>query len=105
MKTQNPYSTMILIQLSMLKAQESDDDEDYYDEEEKPSPPVQRKQIKKWGLRSQADQTYVHQFTGNDKGKKQNKAPYIYKDSSPLSSFMLYFTSVIHLLVTKTNRY
>jgi hypothetical protein len=104
MKTQNPYSTVILIQTSMLKTQESDNDEDYV-EEEQPSPPVQWKQIKKSGLRSQADQTYVHQFTGSDTGKKQNKAPYINKDSSPLNGLMLYFTSVMYVLVTKTNRY
>jgi hypothetical protein len=45
MKTQNPYSTVILIQMSKLKTQELDDD-DYYDEEEQSSPPVQWKQIK-----------------------------------------------------------
>jgi len=96
---------VILSQMNMVKTQESDDDEDHYDEEEQPLPPVQWKEIKKWGLRSQDDQTHVHQFTGSDRGKKQNKAPYINKDSSPLSGFMLYFTSVICLLVTKTNRY
>jgi hypothetical protein len=78
--------------------------EDYV-EEEQPSPPVQWKQIKKSGLRSQTDQTHVHQFTGSDTGKKQNKAPYINKDSSPLSGFMLYFTSVMYVFVTKTNIY
>jgi hypothetical protein len=39
------------------------------------------------------------------RGKKQNKAPHTNKDSSPLSIFMLYFASVIDLLVTETNRY
>ena len=53
---------------------ESDEDEDYYDEEEQPSLPLQQKKITKWGPRSQADQTRVHQFTANDRGKKQNQA-------------------------------
>ena len=70
-----------------------------------PSPPVQWKHIRKWGLQSQADQTYVHQFTGSDRGEKQNEAPHINKDSSPLSVLMLYFTSAIDMLVRETNRY
>jgi hypothetical protein len=106
MKTQNPYSTVTLIQMSMFKTQESDDDdEDYYDEEEQPSPPAQWKQIKKWGLQSQADHIHVLQFTGGETGKKRNKVPHMHKDSSPLSVLMLCFTPVIHLLVKETNRY
>jgi hypothetical protein len=58
----------------------------------------------KWGLQSQANQPHVHQYTGGDRGKKQNEAPHINKDSSPLSVFMLYFAPVIDLLVTETNR-
>jgi hypothetical protein len=36
--------------------------------------------IRKWGLQSQTDQIHVHQFTGGDRGKKQNKAPHINKE-------------------------
>jgi hypothetical protein len=38
MKTLKPNSSVTLIQMSMLKTQESDEDEDY-GEEEQPSPP------------------------------------------------------------------
>ena len=61
--------------------------------------------LRKWGLQSQADQTHVHQFAGGDRGKKQKKAPHIHKDSSPLCFLMLYFTSVLHVLLTQTKRY
>jgi hypothetical protein len=63
------------------------------------------KQVMKWGLRCQANQTHVHRFTGGDGGKKKNEAPHTNKESSHLSVFMLYFASVIDLLVTQTNRY
>jgi hypothetical protein len=59
----------------------------------------------KWGLQSEANQPHVHQYTGGNRGKKQNEVPRINKDSSPFSIFMLYFASVIDLLVTETNRY
>jgi hypothetical protein len=59
----------------------------------------------KWGLQSQANEPHVHQDAGGDRRKKQNEAPHINKDSSLLSVFMLYFASVIDLLVTETNRY
>jgi len=88
-------------QMSTLKTTESDKDKDYDDKEQT----VQRKQIGKWGLWSQADQTPVCQFTGSDRGKEEKEAPYINKDSSLLIILMLYFTSVIHLLVRETNRY
>jgi hypothetical protein len=84
---------------------ESGMDEDHYKEEEQPSLPVQQKLITKWGLRSQAVQTCVHQSTGSDRGKKQSEAAHISSDLSPLSYFNLYFTSVSDLLVTETNRY
>jgi hypothetical protein len=87
-------------QMSILKTIVSDKDEDYDNEEQT----VQRKQIRKRGLWSQADQTHVHQFTCSDRGKEK-ETPYINKDSSPLSALMLYFTPVIHMLVRDTNRY
>jgi hypothetical protein len=84
---------------------ESDVDEDHYEEEEQPSLSVKQKPITKWGLRSQADQTCVHQSAGSDRGKKLSEAQHISKDLSPLGFFNLYFTSVSDLLVTETNRY
>ena len=48
---------------------------------------------------------HVHRFTGGDRGKKKNEAPHINKVSSPLRVFMLYFATVIDLLVRETNRY
>jgi hypothetical protein len=62
-----------------------------------------QQQNMKWGLQSQVKQPHVHQFTGGDKGKKQQEAPQVNKDSSPMSVFMLYFASAIDLLVTETN--
>jgi hypothetical protein len=47
----------------------------------------------------------VHQFSGVTPGKRQNMAPHMNKDSTPYSVFMLYFESVIALLVEETNRY
>jgi hypothetical protein len=82
-----------------------DDDDDDGDDDEQPSS-VRHKQVMKWGLWCQANQTHVHRFTGSDRGKKKkNKAPNINKESLPLSVFMLCFTSVVDLLVTETNRY
>ena len=77
---------------------ESDETEDD-DDDEQPSSVMQRQQVMKWGLRSQVNQTHVHRCTGSDR-EKQNEAPHINKESSPLSIFMLYFASVIDLLVT-----
>jgi hypothetical protein len=48
---------------------------------------------------------HVHRFTGGDREKKKNEAPHINKESSPLRVFVLYFASVIDLLVRETNRY
>ena len=59
----------------------------------------------KWRMWSQTDQTLVCQFTGSDTGRKQNEALHINNDSSPLSTFTIYFTSVIDLLVLETNRH
>jgi hypothetical protein len=73
------------------KDTESDTDEDYYYKEEQPSLSLQQKQSKKWGPRSQADQTYVHQFPGGDRGKEAESST-AHKDSSPLHISMLYFT-------------
>jgi hypothetical protein len=88
----------------MLRTSEEDED-DCADEH--PPAPIQQQQQQnmKWGLQSQANQPHVHQYTGSDRGKKQNEAPHINKDSSPLSIFVLSFVSVIDLLVTETNRY
>jgi hypothetical protein len=90
----------------MLRAKSQEDEDDCADEQ--PPPPIQQQQQQqniKWGLQSQANEPRVHQYTGGDRGKKQNETPHINKDSSPLSIFMLYFVSVIDLLVTETNRY
>jgi hypothetical protein len=47
----------------------------------------------------------IHKFTGGPSGLRQNEAPHINKDSSPLSVFMLSFIEIIPLLVEETNRY
>jgi hypothetical protein len=42
-------------------------------------------------LRSQANQTHVHRFTGGDSGKKQTEAQHINKDSSTVSGLSLFY--------------
>jgi hypothetical protein len=57
-----------------------------------------------WGQQTGATNTRIHQFTGDKAGKRQNMATHI-KDSTPDSVFMLYFATVITLVVEETNRY
>ena len=89
------------------ESDKTDDDDDDGDDGDKEQPlsVMQKQQVMKWELRCQADQTHVRWFTGGNRGNKKNEAPHINKKSSPLSICMLYFTSVIDLLVTETNRY
>jgi hypothetical protein len=47
----------------------------------------------------------VHPFTGDTPGTRQNLALHFNKDPAPYSVFMLYFASVITLVVEETNRY
>jgi hypothetical protein len=49
------------------------------------------KQVMQSVLRSQSDQTHVHQFTGGDSGKKQTEAQHINKDSSTVSGHSLFY--------------
>jgi hypothetical protein len=77
-----------------LEDSESDETEDDDNDEEQLSS-VMHKQVMKWGLRCQANQTHVHRFTGSDRGKKKNEAPHINKESSPLSVFMLNFALLL----------
>ena len=48
---------------------------------------------------------HIHPFVGAAKGVKKSVAPYINKDSLPLSVLMLFFIEMFHLLVEQTNVY
>ena len=47
----------------------------------------------------------IHPFVGPAKGLKNNKAPHINKDCSPLAVLMLFFTEIFLLLVEQKNLY
>jgi len=50
----------------------------------------------------QGKSTNIHPFVSPPKVVKKSEAPYINKDSSPLSVLMLFFTEIFHLLVEQT---
>ena len=60
--------------------------------------------LQTWGP-PQGRNTNVHPFVGPAKGVKKSEAPYINKDSSPLSVLMLFNTEIFHLLVEQINLY
>jgi hypothetical protein len=45
----------------------------------------------------------IHKFTGEPSGLRQNEAPHMNKDLSPLSTFMLFFLEIIQQVVKETN--
>jgi hypothetical protein len=47
----------------------------------------------------------IHKFIAGLSRLRQNEAPHINKDSSPLGIFMLFFHEIMQLLVEETNRY
>jgi len=95
---------------------EASDFENYFEEEEEKD--QQQKQataeietqaatsdgLPTWGP-PQGRNTNIHPFVSPAKGVKKSEAPYINKDSSPLSVLMLFFTEIFHLLAEQTNVY
>ena len=95
---------------------EASDFENYFEEEEEKD--QQQKQataeietqaatsdgLPTWGP-PQGRNTNIHPIVGPAKGVKKSEAPYINKDSSPLSVLMLFFTEIFHLLAEQTNVY
>jgi hypothetical protein len=76
------------------------------DEDDQMTPsPLASEGMSTWRQPTDRPNTCVHQFTGDTPGRRQNMAPHINKDSIPYSIFMLYFASVIILMVEETNRY
>jgi hypothetical protein len=47
----------------------------------------------------------IHKFTGRPSGLRQNEAPHINKDSSPLRVSCSFFHEIMQLLEEETNRY
>jgi hypothetical protein len=47
----------------------------------------------------------IHGFTRVPSGLRQNEAPIVNKDSSPLSVLMLFSLEILRLLVEERNRY
>jgi hypothetical protein len=70
-----------------------------------PPPPLGSEGVSMWGQPTDGTNESVHQFTGDTSGKRQNVTTHINKDLTPYSIFMLYFASVITLLVEETNIY
>jgi hypothetical protein len=67
--------------------------------------PLVSEVVSKWRQPTDRPNKCVHQFTGDTPGKRQNVVPHFNKDLTPYSIFMLYFASVITLLLKETNRY
>jgi hypothetical protein len=86
-------------------AQDHTPDERSDDDDQMTPSPLASEGVSKWRQPTDRPNTRVHQFTGDTPGKRQNVAPHINEDSTPYSVFMLYFASVITLLVEETNRY
>jgi hypothetical protein len=82
--------------------------EDEYEQasaqEDEPQAATSGGELPTWGP-PQGRNTNIHPFVGPARGVKNSEAPYINKDSSPLSMLMLFFTQSFQILVEQTNLY
>jgi hypothetical protein len=90
-------------------AEASDVDDEFSDSEEEqeasaPQTATRGEKSPTWGP-PQGRNIEIHPFVGPAKGLKNNEAPHINKDSSPLAVLMLFFTEIFSLLVEQTNLY